>query len=252
MLVARGGPLVTGGDHEHNPGVLYPAVHPVHHLVLRGEAAGHAQAHVDDVYAQLHGVLQSRQNPHIAGSALCIGEHLEDGQLRIRRHTSEGAAVGGNGARHMGAVTLYIVDIGVPIGIVVGEGNFAADVDLVQVSLGVEIQVFHGRLHIRFGHGLHRRRRCKGLMVHIQAGVQNTHQHAGASVIPGDMNHTAGAVHIGLCGSYGRLRGRIGLGHLNRPDARDGCNGLHLPKGRRNRKAVEQQAVCIHNFQPIH
>lgn len=94
-----------------------------------------------------------------------VREHFKNCQLCIRRHAGEVAAVGGDGTGHMGAMALHIVHVCVPVCIVVGKGHLPADVDLVQISCGMEVQVFHSGLHPGPGHGLTGGLCGKGLMI---------------------------------------------------------------------------------------
>ena len=152
----------------------------------------------------------------------------------------------------MGAMALHIVHVCVPVCIVVGKGHLPADVDLVQISCGMEVQVFHSGLHPGPGHGLTGGLCGKGLMIHIQACIQNAHQHSFAGVVLGDVHHAAGVMHVGLYRSHRGLGRGVGLRHLHRPDTGERGNGFLLPIRRSHGKTIEQQAVCIDNLQAFH
>ena len=182
-------------------------------LGLPAEAAVGAQGHIDDVHVQQQGVVQGRQDGVRGGAVGGVGEYLEDGQLGLGRLTGEGdAAVGvhglaGGDAGHMGAVVIAVFlhsvgrgdNVRVGVGIVEGKGNLGA---LIQVVLGQQLQgagavllgipqsgiAVCGDLGLavlaladlieQLGQAgllqlLHGRSVGKGLVVHIQAGVQD-------------------------------------------------------------------------------
>ena len=192
-------------------------------LGLPAEAAVGAQGHVDHVHVQQQGVVQSRQDGIRGGAVGGVGEYLEDGQLGLGRLTGEGdAAVGvhglaGGDTGHVGAVVIAVLlhsvgggdHVGVRVGIVEGEGHLAA---LIQVVLGQQLQgagavllgipqsgiAVCGDLGLavlaladlieQLGQAgllqlLHGRSVGKGLVVHIQAGVQDADEHPLALIL---------------------------------------------------------------------
>ena len=192
-------------------------------LGLPAEAAVGAQGHVDHVHVQQQGVVQSRQDGIRGGAVGGVGEYLEDGQLGLGRLTGEGdAAVGvhglaGGDTGHVGAVVIAVLlhgvgggdHVRVGVGIVEGEGHLAA---LIQVVLGQQLQgagavllgipqsgiAVCGDLGLavlpladlieQLGQAgllqlLHGRSVGKGLVVHIQAGVQDADEHPLALIL---------------------------------------------------------------------
>ena len=88
-------------------------------------------------------------------------------------------------------------------------------------------------------------------MVNIQACVQNTDQGTGACILGRSVYNISHRAEIRLYRILLRLRRFIRLRNLYRPDARQRCKGIpHLIR-RGNCKAIQQQAVCIQNFQAI-
>ena len=192
-------------------------------LGLPAEAAVGAQGHIDHVHVQQQGVVQGRQDGIRGGAVGGVGEYLEDGQLGLGRLTGEGdAAVGvhglaGGDTGHVGAVVIAVLlhgvgggdHVGVGVGIVEGEGHLAA---LIQVVLGQQHQgagaVLLGIPQSGIAVGgdvglavlpladlieqlgqagllqlLHGRSVGKGLVVHIQAGVQDADEHPLALIL---------------------------------------------------------------------
>lgn len=140
-MIFRRGPVVTGSDHQRNPSVLNPVVHPVHNFSLRGKTAGRAQTHIDYVYTQLHCILQSRENPFVSGPAFHIGKHLENSQLRVGRYAGQRLTVGGGNTGYVGSMALAVIDIRVMIGIVILERNLFTDVKIIHATLRIETQI---------------------------------------------------------------------------------------------------------------
>ena len=192
-------------------------------LGLAAKAAVGAQGHVDHVHVQQQGVVESRQDGIRGGAVGGVGEYLEDGQLGLGRLTGEGdIAVGvhglaGGDAGHMGAVVIAVFlhsfgrgdNVRVGVGIVEGKGNLGA---LIQVVLGQQLQgagavllgipqsgiAVCGDLGLavlaladlveQLGQAgllqlLHGRSVGKGLVVHIQAGVQDADERPLALVL---------------------------------------------------------------------
>ena len=192
-------------------------------LGLPAEAAVGTQGHVDHVHVQQQGVVQGRQDGIRGGAVGGVGEYLEDGQLGLGRLTGEGdAAVGvhglaGGDTGHVGAVVIAVLlhgvgggdHVRVGVGIVEGEGHLAA---LIQVVLGQQLQgagavllgipqsgiAVCGDLGLavlalaegiqQLGQAgllqlLHGRSVGKGLVVHIQAGVQDADEHPLALIL---------------------------------------------------------------------
>ena len=206
-------------------------------LGLAAKAAVGAQGHIDHVHVQQQGVVQGRQDGIRGGAVGGVGEYLEDGQLGLGRLTGErDIAVGvhglaGGDAGHMGAVVIAVFlhsfgrgdNVRVGVGIVEGKGNLGA---LIQVVLGQQLQgagavllgipqsgiAVCGDLGLavlaladlieQLGQAgllqlLHGRSVGKGLVVHIQAGIQDADERPLALVL--------GVVGIGghFCGGQG-------------------------------------------------
>ena len=192
-------------------------------LGLPAEAAVGAQGHIDHVHVQQQGIVQGRQDGIRGGAVGGVGEYLEDGQLCLGRLTGEGdAAVGvhglaGGDTGHVGAVVIAVLlhgvgggdHVRVGVGIVEGEGHLAA---LIQVVLGQQHQgagavllgIPEGGIAVGGDVGLavlaladlieqlgqagllqllHGRSVGKGLVVHIQAGVQDADEHPLALIL---------------------------------------------------------------------
>ena len=192
-------------------------------LGLAAKATVGAQGHVDHVHVQQQGVVQGRQDGIRGGAVGGVGEYLEDGQLGLGRLTGErDIAVGvhglaGGDAGHMGAVVIAVFlhsfgrgdNVRVGVGIVEGKGNLGA---LIQVVLGQQLQgagavllgipqsgiAVCGDLGLavlaladlieQLGQAgllqlLHGRSVGKGLVVHIQAGVQDADERPLALVL---------------------------------------------------------------------
>ena len=192
-------------------------------LGLAAKAAVGAKGHIDHVHVQQQGVVQGRQDGIRGGAVGGVGEYLEDGQLGLGRLTGEGdIAVGvhglaGGDAGHMGAVVIAVFlhsvgrgdNVRVGVGIVEGKGNLGA---LIQVVLGQQLQgagavllgipqsgiAVCGDLGLavlaladlieQLGQAgllqlLHGRSVGKGLVVHIQAGVQDADERSLALVL---------------------------------------------------------------------
>ena len=192
-------------------------------LGLPAEAAVGAQGHVDHVHVQQQGIVQGRQDGIRGGAVGGVGEYLEDGQLGLGRLTGEGdAAVGvhglaGGDTGHVGAVVIAVLlhsvgggdHVRIRVGIVEGEGHLAA---LIQVVLGQQHQgagavllgIPEGGIAVGGDVGLavlplaegiqqlaeagllqllHGRSVGKGLVVHIQAGVQDADEHPLALIL---------------------------------------------------------------------
>ena len=192
-------------------------------LGLPAEAAVGAERHVDHVHVQQQGIVQGRQDGIRGGAVGGVGEYLEDGQLGLGRLTGEGdAAVGvhglaGGDTGHVGAVVIAVLlhgvgggdHVRVGVGIVEGEGHLAA---LIQVVLGQQHQgagavllgIPEGGIAVGgdvglavlpFAEGiqqlaeagllqlLHGRSVGKGLVVHIQTGVQDADEHPLALIL---------------------------------------------------------------------
>ena len=221
----RGGKGVACGAVQQNAGGFDQIVVLVHHAagLLGGEAAAGTEGHIDDIHVQQQGVVQSSQNV-LGGRAVGgIGEHLEDGQLGLGGLTGEGhVAVGvhrltGGDTGNMGAVIVAVLfdgslggnHISIHVGIVEGEGDLAALIQIVgsqqlqlgggAVFLGVPqrgvavsgdidfaVHLFRGvqqLLQRGFLQFLHGRGVDKGLVGHVQTGVQNTDQNARTLVV---------------------------------------------------------------------
>ena len=161
-----GGIGVAAGGVQQNAAGLHGVVIGVDDGAVRlgAKAAGGAQGHIDHVHAQQNGVVQGRQDGVGGGAVGAVGEHLEDGKLGLGGLTGEGHVavfvhgLAGGDARHMGAVIVAVAlhglgagnDVGIRVGVVKGEGNLAA---LVQVVGGQQRQVCGGGVRLGIPQG---------------------------------------------------------------------------------------------------
>ena len=239
-----------------------------------GKAAGGAEGHIDHVHAQHDGVVQCRQDDVGVSAAGVVGEHLEDGQLRLGRFAGKGDVavcvdgLAGGGAGDMGAVVVAVIghracrrdDVRIYVGIVKGEGHLRADIQLVRRQL---VAVVVGRpqrgvgvrqqsavrvggvkelFQILFGQARLLRVVGKGLMRPVQTGVQNADDDALALI-----GRTVGKVLHGLRRLRGGIRD-VGVPFFAEADACDAVhrlNGCDLAVGHDGGKAAGDRGVGV-------
>ena len=206
-----------------------------------GEARRGAQAHVDDIHTQPDRVLHAGQNVGVAAGAL-IAHDLEHSDLGLGRNTAETvllAVIAGADTGNMGAVVgaPVVVDTGGLVEIVEGKGHLGAD---IARSGGVHI---HAEvLHIRLGQPGILRRNAEGVVVGINAAVQDGDHHALALVAQivshlGNLLHLGGGTHQGVHSKGG--------GHIDTGDPVQLTDGLHVAKGHIHGDGVGSQGVPV-------
>ena len=184
---------VGGGGHDGDTGGADAVVHTRNGFLvhLAGEAAVGTQGHVDDVHAQHHAVVQSRQDPGGSRGGLHVGEGLHDDQLGVGGNACDGSVLTRNDTGHVSTVIRGDgVHVGVGVGVVKAEGHLLVDVHvgggqtrLHTRGAGVAHQSGHlleGQTQLISVRGEVLQR--EGGVVVVQTRIQNRHHRAGTVV----------------------------------------------------------------------
>lgn len=228
------------------------------HLPLtlrRAEAAGGAQAHIDDVRAQGHSVVRRRQDI-VPGSAVGAAgaEHLHGQDLGLGRdahHVIHHTGIACGDAGHMGAVVTGTsgIHVQVVVGVVKGKGDLCAVIHLAGGDarlLLLRLQVLGGEngFNVLFIQGRAGGVRPEQGVADLQTAVHDGDDHA-LALIAGVVFQAAqlrgGGFHIRR---YLKFRSRIGGGH-----AGQGPDLIQLAVGHLDGKAV---GGCRVGVQDLH
>ena len=259
-VVAQGGViLVSGGADQADTRLPDPPVGLVDDPVPAvGEAAVGAEGHVDHIRAQLHCILQSRQGDGVGGARAGVGEGLQNQKLCIGSHAGEAdltlgiLGVTGGNARHMGAVADIVgigggvgVHIGVPVRVVKGEGDLFAHIGILGCQTGKlcftgQVPAFHGGGNIRNAQGSTGRGVGEGLVVGVQARIDNRDgdARAGVAQVPSG-EHMAQVQSV----VHGGLHQLIDPGDEGILHPRQTPDGLQLAVGDTDGEAVEDGGI---------
>ena len=250
-----GAVLVAGGDGQQHA-VVSDAVQDFRNALLTlggAEAAGGAQAHVDDVRPQGHGVVRRRQDVVPGGAVGAAGaEHLHGQDLGLggrAHHVAHHTGVGRRDAGYVDAVVTGIagVHVQVVIRVVEGEGHLGGVVDLAGGDgfLLLRVQRFAGqdRFNVLFRQGRAGGSRRKALVADLQAGVQNGDDHA-LALVAGAVFQAAqlrgGGLHVR---GHLEFRRRIGGGHTGQ-----GPDLVQLAVGHLDGEAVGGRRVGVQDL----
>ena len=257
---------VTGGDAQHGAGLSHPVKHLVDPVHVGGEACIGAQAHVDHIGAQHHGVFHAG-HPVLGVGAAVGAEHLHHHQLGVGGHTHHLGLVhlvGGGDAGHVGAVValgvvvmgdvqavVHVVEAVGNLGVVVQIGAGQATVALIGVEAGEHaVNVGLGQAGVRehfVGES------GEVLVIGVQSGVDDGNFHALTLVAlgPGVLtaNHLAvgdgpGIDNVGRSGLVGGAGLVHGL-HDHLVHAVHGLNVGQLAIGHGGSHAIDQPAVLV-------
>ena len=230
---AQGGAVfVAGRDGKHHARV-HDALEDLRDPFVplrRAEAAGGAQAHVDDIGPQGDRVVGRRQDVIPGGAVGAIGaEDLHSQDLRLgrdARHVGGDAPVARGDARHMGPVVPGIAggSIRVVVGIVKGKGDLPAAVNLGggdagHLFLGLQVLAGQDLGHILLGEGRVGGRGPEQGMGDLQTAVHDGDDHS-LSLVAGGVFQPA-QLHRGGLHIRSHLEHRRGIGRshpVQRPD----------------------------------
>ena len=253
---AHGGAvLVAGGDGQQHA-VVSDAVQDFRNALLTlggAEAAGGAQAHVDHVRPQGHGIVRRRQDVVPGGAVGAAGaEHLHGQDLGLggrAHHVAHHTGVGRRDAGYVDAVVTGIagVHVQVIVRVVEGKGHLGGVVDLAGGDgfLLLRVQRFAGqdRFNVRFRQGRAGGSRRKALVADLQAGVQNGDDHA-LALVAGAVFQAAqlrgGGLHVR---GHLEFRRRIGGGHTGQ-----GPDLVQLAVGHLDGEAVGGRRVGVQDL----
>ena len=253
---------VGGGGYDGDTGGADTVVHARDGFLihLAGEAAVGTERHIDDVHADDHAVVQSRQDPGGTCGGLHVREGLHDAELGVGCNTGNGIVLTRDDARHVGTVIRGDgVDIGVPVGVVEAEGHLLVDVDvgsgqirLHTRSAGVPDKggdLVKGQAQLTAVGGEVGQR--EGGVVVVQTRVQNRHHGAGAVV--GEIRAVEDTRGVDVDGVLHQLRphrlGLLGLVDLTDDGGASVAHrlgdGLEIPRSDDQLKAAENVGIVL-------
>ena len=253
-VLIGGGVLIACGSGHHDARLLQVGIdiHGGQHVRAAGKARRRAQAQVHGVHAQLHAVLQSGQDIILRRAGGIVAEHLHHHQLRLGRYAGDGAVGGssGDGTGHMGAVVgaAVVVYVGVVIRIVEHEGQLGAGIhagggDAVAALLGIERGRGQDGVDLLLGQRRGLGRHGKGVVVHVDAGIQHRHHHAAA--VKARVPHGGRADHVVAGGHLGGGGQLVRLGHIGVLYAVQCPDPIQTAILALDGQAVDQQGVVI-------
>ena len=256
LLGTKGRRIAVGScDDNRDTCITQLIINAVHDLLvgLTGKAAGGTQRHIDNVNAQDHAVLQSRQNPAADGRIVNIREDLHGYQLRIGRNAGDDIVLTDDDAGNVGTMVIMgRVNVGIVIGVVIAERNLFVNVHIVNGQAAVLLagngitnqcgNILVGQAQLGGGEIIGR----ESGVVGIQTGIQHRNHHAAAIVTAAAAVEDAGVKHIDL------IFNQLGLALLiNLTDdntlalAQRLAGGLKIPCFDGDLKTAEQRIIAV-------